>query len=279
MARPIKKGLDYFSFDVDFFDDGKIMAISKEFGVKGEVVAVRLLCAIFREGYFLQWNDTNRVKLSMGLPSVSDALLEQIVRGLVRWGFFDKDLFGSAGVLTSRGIQKRYFSSVRRRKGEGDLPYLLLDKRELLQAETGLMATKTPFMYAETPKVKESKENIKEKKKEKEKSEKKSEEEGARCLDAADVLRLYNKALRIFGEKYPGWECKLRYARKMTQERERNCSILAERFTETEIKQAWWNACLNPFCNGRTKDRHKPADIDWMLQEKVFVRLLEGSLG
>ena len=34
MARPRKTGLDYFPFDVDFFEDEKIVAIAGEFGLK-----------------------------------------------------------------------------------------------------------------------------------------------------------------------------------------------------------------------------------------------------
>ena len=54
MARPNKTGLDYFPFDIDFFDDEKIMAISGEFGIKGEITTVKLLCAIYRNGYFIE---------------------------------------------------------------------------------------------------------------------------------------------------------------------------------------------------------------------------------
>lgn len=57
MARPNKMGLDYFPFDVDFFNDEKIVAISGEFGIKGEIVVIKLLCAIYRNGYFILWND------------------------------------------------------------------------------------------------------------------------------------------------------------------------------------------------------------------------------
>ena len=104
MARPTKKGLDYFPFDVDFFEDEKIAAISGEFGLKGEIVAVKLLCAIYRNGYFILWSDMLRLKILRDLPGVSPDLLDKIVNRLVRWEFFDKALFDSVGVLTSRGI-------------------------------------------------------------------------------------------------------------------------------------------------------------------------------
>lgn len=127
MARPEKRGLSSFAFDVDFFNDEKIEAIANEFGIKGEIVAVKLLCAIYRNGYFIEWNDTYRTKLHRNLSGISLGLLDTIVLRLVKWAFFDKDLFDSTHVLTSKGIQRRYFSETRRRRNTQHLPYLLIE--------------------------------------------------------------------------------------------------------------------------------------------------------
>ena len=61
----------------------------------------------------------------MVLTGVSEDLLESVVKRLAVWGFFDKALYDSTGVLTSRGIQRRYFAAVGRRKPRKELPYLL----------------------------------------------------------------------------------------------------------------------------------------------------------
>lgn len=126
MARPSKIGLDYFPLDVDFFNDEKIGAISGEFGIKGELACIKLLCAIYRNGYFARWNEVLRMKLIKELPGVSADLLETIVSRAVRWGLFDKALFDDGGILTSSGIQRRYFEATKRRIGEEGLPYLLV---------------------------------------------------------------------------------------------------------------------------------------------------------
>ncbi len=167
MARPTKTGLDYFPFDVDFFADEKIAAISGEFGIKGEITVVKLLCAVYRNGYFILWNEPLKYKLLRDLPGVSPELIDQIVNRLVRWGFFDEGLFDSVKVLTSRGIQKRYFS-ITRRRNTIDESYILIsdikngvsdDKKEIPDDQnTGaaeLLTTKTP-----QSKGKEIKENI-----------------------------------------------------------------------------------------------------------------------
>ena len=127
MARPNKEGLDYFPFDVDFFSDEKIGSISGEFGIKGEITAIKLLCAIYRNGYFILWNDALKMSLLRGLPGISLELLEQIVTRLVRWGFFEQTLFSTVSVLTSKGIQERYFKDIKRRKDSSNYPYLLVN--------------------------------------------------------------------------------------------------------------------------------------------------------
>lgn len=150
MARPNKTGLDYFPLDVDFFADEKIAAISGEFGIKGEITVIKLLCAVYRNGYFILWNEPLKYKLLRDLPGVSPELIDQIVNRLVRWGFFDESLFDSVKVLTSRGIQKRFFSITRRRGLPHDAKYLLaengctgvIDDNNPAVAE--LLSTKTP---------------------------------------------------------------------------------------------------------------------------------------
>ena len=55
MARPNKTGIDYFPFDVDFFLNDKLQLIEGEFGMKGGYIAIRLLCKVYKNGYYYQW--------------------------------------------------------------------------------------------------------------------------------------------------------------------------------------------------------------------------------
>ena len=157
MARPRKTGLDYFPFDVDFFEDEKIVAIAGEFGVKGELAAVKLLCAVYRNGYFVEWTDMLRLKILRQLPGVSAELFDQILNRLVRWGFFDASLFGSVKVLTSEGIQRRYFEITKRCQKRENFPYLLVNV-----TLTGVNVTETRVNVTETPQIKGNKTKEKE---------------------------------------------------------------------------------------------------------------------
>ena len=113
-------------------------------------------------------------------------------------------------------------------------------------------------------------------KKKKKKNNRISEE---KMQQAAEVLRLYNMAIKVYGERYPdGWPCRLALARKVTPERVEPLCYIASLYSENEIKTAFWNAVMSPYCNGRKKERSLPADIMWLVQPKVFIRLLEGNV-
>ena len=110
MARPTKQGLDYFSFDVDFFDDEKIVAISDEYGCKGEVIIIRLLCAIYRNGAYIEFSSL-LARVVAKKAGVSAGLVNSIVDRAVLYGLFDKSMFDQYRILTSKGIQNRYFEA------------------------------------------------------------------------------------------------------------------------------------------------------------------------
>ena len=129
MARPNKAGIDYFPFDIDFFNDEKIQFTSARFGLKGEIIAIRLLCKIYRNGYYTEWNDDTALLFAKGVgDGVQDSCVKDVVYELLKRGFFDRSIFDKFGILTSRGIQARYFEATKRYKSvEAIKEYLLID--------------------------------------------------------------------------------------------------------------------------------------------------------
>ena len=157
MARPLKKGIDYFSFDVDFFEDEKIEPISGEFGSKGEIIVIRLLCAVYRNGYFILWNEQLKMTLA-NRCKVSSELVDQVIGRLVKWGFINESLFHSAKVITSKGIQIRFQEATRKRKYDySKFEYWLLNDKKVVSSAHN--QSQEEFLPPETPqsKVKESK--------------------------------------------------------------------------------------------------------------------------
>jgi len=92
MSRPIKKGLTYFPFDVDFFEDDKIKLIESEFGFKGSQIAIKLLCKIYKEnGYYYQWgNDECLLFCKNAGAEFVPNLVNEVIKRLVKRSFFNE---------------------------------------------------------------------------------------------------------------------------------------------------------------------------------------------
>lgn len=112
-----KTGLDYFPFDINFFDDDKIQFVGARFGLKGENIAIRILCKIYSEGYFYKFGEDEALLFAKRVgDGCQYSFVNDVVYELVKRGFFDKSIFDRFKLLTSTGIQKRYFEAVCRRK-------------------------------------------------------------------------------------------------------------------------------------------------------------------
>ena len=109
-----KPGITYFELDVEL--DTKFELIEAEFGLKGFGVVVKLLQKIYGgDGYYVEWTNEMALLFARKL-GVSVGVVSEIVTASVRRGMFDDDIFRKYSILTSKGIQKRYFNAVSRRK-------------------------------------------------------------------------------------------------------------------------------------------------------------------
>lgn len=130
MARPTKKGLDYFPLDVDFLSDLKVRRIIKACGKEAVHILVALLANIYRdEGYYVLWDD-DLAFLVADEVGTKEGTVEELVRKAVQVKFFDKDIFDKYSVLTSKGIQSRYILATKERK-KVDLEYKYLLTNEV----------------------------------------------------------------------------------------------------------------------------------------------------
>lgn len=116
MGRQLKQGLDYLTLDVDFFESVKVRKIKKDCGNQSIPILIALLCNIFREeGYYVKY-DNDLAFLIAEQFGVSEGAVEDTVRKAVSVEFFDSHMFQKYGILTSHGIQQRYFDAVARLK-------------------------------------------------------------------------------------------------------------------------------------------------------------------
>ncbi|MBD5317498.1 MAG: DUF4373 domain-containing protein, partial [Bacteroides sp.] len=126
MSRMMKTGLDYFPMDVNFFQNAKIECVAQTYGHAGVVAVVRLMTYIYSRGYFMEWNELACRKLMINVEGLTQEQAEGLVEFLVEWKFFDREMFEAHGVLTSKGIQERYFEATRKRKvARAELPYII----------------------------------------------------------------------------------------------------------------------------------------------------------
>ena len=108
--------------------DEKFDYIEAEFGLIGFAVVVKLFQRIYGgHGYYCEWNDRVALLFAHKIGAGGDVVRE-IVSAAIREGIFSKEMLENFGVLTSRGIQKRFSDVAKRRKEIFDKPeYVLLD--------------------------------------------------------------------------------------------------------------------------------------------------------
>jgi len=132
MARPIKDGVEYFPFDVCM--DEKIDLIEAEFGLTGFAVIVKLYQWVYTRGYYCEWTEEVALLFSRTRCGLGGSVVSEIVNAAIKRGIFDKSMFDKYGILTSTGIQKRYFEAVSRRKCVNiKKQYLLVNAADFLK--------------------------------------------------------------------------------------------------------------------------------------------------
>lgn len=179
MARPAKKGLDYYPSDTNRRNDFKIMDLLNQYGPLGYTIYDFCLQYVYENGYFLD-APLQQVCLTLcrdiGAKWVKNKnLVGQVIDYCADIGLFDKDLLRQ-NVMTSVGIQRRYDSVTVRNKVDKSKFWLLgketceaalinAPKTLVSATETKVIATETEVSATNMPQIKVNK--IKEKEKEK----------------------------------------------------------------------------------------------------------------
>ena len=115
MARPKKKGLEYFPLDVDIDSDDKVEYVIARHGFEAFGILVKLLMEIYRQGYYIMWTERQQYLLSHRL-NVDSMYAKTVVSAYINEDFFDRNLYEKYEILTSHGIQTRYLQAVGRRE-------------------------------------------------------------------------------------------------------------------------------------------------------------------
>lgn len=134
MAGRPKQGIDYSGWSVDMFDsDKKIDKLLDAQGWKGFGVYFFLCQRAYKtNGYFYEWSydDCATTARKMG-GGIDSGIVKETIGYCLQIDLFHKGVFDRWGVLTSRGIQRRFWAVLSERRvktvyGE----YWLLDEEE-----------------------------------------------------------------------------------------------------------------------------------------------------
>lgn len=113
LARPYKVGLDYFPLDCHM--DDKVRLVEAEFGIKGFAIVIKLYQRIYGiEGYYITWNDDVKLLFAREI-GVGDNLVSEVVNRCIERDIFNQSLYEQYGILSSYGIQSRYYEVANRR--------------------------------------------------------------------------------------------------------------------------------------------------------------------
>lgn len=106
-TRQGKKGLEFFPFDVNFYNDIKIKKLIKNQGARSVSIYIYLLSAIYENGYFLKWDKDLPFFISETINCKENYIID-VVNYCITIELFNKELFKQNSILTSLSIQNRY---------------------------------------------------------------------------------------------------------------------------------------------------------------------------
>ena len=129
-------GINYFPVGVNFMEENAMEVIEAKYGIKGSAIVLKLLCKIYKEGYFIRWDEEQcLIFANKAGREVQAAEVQGIIEILFIKGILDRNSYLANGILTSANIQKIWMEATKRRKRDlKALPYLLVN--DLTQKET-----------------------------------------------------------------------------------------------------------------------------------------------
>lgn len=163
MGRQVKTGLDYFPFEIKFFNDIKVRKLIKYQGGRSVVIYTCLLCNIYEKGYYMVW-DNELPFLVSEITGFEEGYIKEVINCCFSVGLFDKNLREKSNVITSKGIQERYdtISKLSKRKNQiKEFSLINSEETSIYSEEISINSEEMPINSEESAqsKVKKSKVN------------------------------------------------------------------------------------------------------------------------
>ena len=121
-------GINYFPMGVNFIEENAMEVIEAKYRIKGPAIVLKLLCKIYKEGYFIRWDEEQcLIFANKAGREVQAEEVQGIIEILFIKGILDRNSYLENGILTSENIQKVWLEATKRRKRElSELPYLIV---------------------------------------------------------------------------------------------------------------------------------------------------------
>lgn len=271
MARPVKQGIDYFPFDVDFFSDIKIRKIARACGSQATSILICLLCNIYKDnGYYILWDEDLPFVIA-DTVGVSEGAVKEVIYKALQVDFFDQNIYNKYQVLTSYGIQKRFKSAVYKRESiEYIEEYMVSDVRNnVSDVKNKVTYVRSTQSKVKKSKVKKSKENKKEISPEGDTKKDELSLQPHPQVEHVDFVRLQE----YFNTTFRG---KLSMVVSMTESRRKAVKARIAQYDKETVFIVLKKVAASPFLLG-CNDRNWKCDFDWIFKAANFTKILEGN--
>ena len=130
-------GINYFPIAVNFMEENAMEVIEAKYGMKGLAIVLKLLCKIYKEGYYIPWGEEQCLIFANKTGKEADAEeVQGIIEIMIEKGMIDRGSYAEHKVLTSEAIQKVWIEATKRRKRNWTaMPYLLIKPKETCNEE------------------------------------------------------------------------------------------------------------------------------------------------
>lgn len=128
-------GINYFPINVNFTEESALEVIEAKYGIKGSGIVLKLMCKIYKEGYYISWSDEQcMIFASKAGRDVATEEVSDIISILLDKEMLYRKSYEENGILTSPAIQRVWLEATKRRKKDWKaLPYLLVETKNAVQ--------------------------------------------------------------------------------------------------------------------------------------------------
>lgn len=271
MGRNKKIGLDYFPFDIDFFQDLRIRKLIKYQGGKAVTVYALLLCNIYKQGYYMRWDEELPFFVSEQ-TGFEEAYIREVIKCCLVIGLFSKEFYDSEKILTSKGIQERYqkICDLCRRNNEIH-EYNIISSEDIAfpSEEMMISSSKSTQSKVKERKEKKSKKNNKEISPEGDTKKDELSLNPHPQIEHVDFVRLKE----YFNTTFNG---KLSMVVNITEARRKAVKARIAQYDKETVFTVLKKVAASPFLLG-CNDRNWKCDFDWIFKAGNFTKILEGN--